>query len=267
MLARGVDLHNHLLPGVDDGARDLAESLEAVEALRRQGVEGAVVTPHLKGSLTRRPEAFATRLAALDAAWEEFRARVSATHPGFRLGRGVELMLDVPDPDLSDPRVRLAGTPFVLVEFPFFSVPPGAPGALGGLLAKGWVPVVAHAERYEEVAAGLEIVAGWRAAGARVQVNCGALLGRFGAAQKRAAAGLLERGWVDYLASDHHARGVPDVAGCAALLEGAGAGEAAALLLRRNPERLLEGKEPLPVPGVRLSGEGWRWWKTLLGRR
>jgi protein-tyrosine phosphatase len=62
--------------------------------------------------------------------------------------RGAEVALDTPDPDLSDDRVRLAGTRFVLVEFAYMTVPPNAGSVLRRIRDAGWVPVLAHPERY-----------------------------------------------------------------------------------------------------------------------
>jgi protein-tyrosine phosphatase len=165
----------------------------------------------------------------------------------MRVHRGAELRLDVPDPDLSDERLRLAGGRFVLVEFPYFIVPPRSARVLGWLLDQGWQPVLAHPERYSGVDGDLAAVAEWREAGAYLQVNGGSLLGRYGVAARRLAVGMLARGWVDYVCSDYHARGGPRVTSYGAWLERHGGPETAMRLLSDNPARLLSGELPLPV--------------------
>jgi protein-tyrosine phosphatase len=119
-----IDLHCHLLPGVDDGAADLDQARAALRTMTEQGVRGVVVTPHLDGSATRSPERLEAQLQRVATGWEAFRALRDSEQPELRIDRGAEVMLDTPDPDLSDPRVRMAGTAFVLVEFPFLQVPP-----------------------------------------------------------------------------------------------------------------------------------------------
>ena len=129
-------------------------------------------------------------------------------------------MLDTPSPDLSDARLRLGGTRFTLVEFPFMVIPPNGPRALFELKMAGWAPVLAHPERYGNASAEFGDAEEWRRVGAHLQVNCGSLLGRYGAKAQQLAWGLLERGWVDYLSSDYHARGTCPVAECRRALQG-----------------------------------------------
>lgn len=253
-----IDFHNHVIPGVDDGAADLPQALAALAAFAAQGVDSVIATPHLSGADTLRPAALARALADIDAAWDALRLAAADACPGVRLERGAEVMLDVPAPDLSDPRLRLAGTRFVLVEFPFMTVPPQAAEALRGLCAAGWHPVLAHPERYANAAASLEDAARWRAAGAALQVNAGSLLGRYGEGPRRIAWGLVERGWADYLCSDFHARGRCATAEAAAALARAGGPAQAHRLTHENPARLLAGQAPLPVAPLRPRPPLWR---------
>ncbi|HET7229098.1 MAG TPA: CpsB/CapC family capsule biosynthesis tyrosine phosphatase [Longimicrobium sp.] len=255
-----IDFHNHVIPGVDDGAADVAESLAALETMREQGAETVLATPHVSGAATRDPAERERVLAAIDAGWEALKAAAPAAP---RLERGAELMLDVPAPDLSDPRLRLAGTRFVLVEFPFMAVPPNAPQALFELKLTGYTPVLAHPERYSNAQASLADAEEWRRMGALLQVNAGSLLGRYGDEARKLAWGLVERGWVSYLCSDYHARGRYPVAEAVRVLADAGGTEQAELLFRANPERLLAGEAPLPVPPVRRQVPLWR---RILGR-
>jgi protein-tyrosine phosphatase len=256
-----IDFHNHLIPGVDDGAADVEQARAGLQAFREQGVHTAVATPHVNGSLTRTPAALAERLAELDAGWAELEA--AAAESGVRVLRGAEIMLDVPAPDLADPRLRLAETRSVLVEFPFMNVPPNAMQALFELTLAGWTPVLAHPERYANAAHGLADAAEWRRMGAALQVNAGSLLGRYGKPASELAWGLVEHGLVSYLASDYHARGRCPVAECRAELERRGGEHQARLLMEENPRRMLEGAPPLPVPPLAAPRS---FWKRILRR-
>jgi protein-tyrosine phosphatase len=253
-----IDFHNHLIPGVDDGAGDLGQALAALAALAAQGVVAVVATPHLSGADTLDPPALRRALARIDAAWETFVRAAAQAHSGMRLERGAEVMLDVPLPDLSDPRLRLAGTRFVLVEFPFMAVPPHAARALSDLRHAGWHPVLAHPERYHNAAPTLADAGEWRRAGAALQLNAGSLLGRYGEGPRRVAWGLVERGWADYLCSDFHARGRCATAEAAAALSRAGGALQARRLTQENPARLLAGLVPLPVAPLRRPLPLWR---------
>ncbi|HEU0012087.1 MAG TPA: CpsB/CapC family capsule biosynthesis tyrosine phosphatase [Longimicrobium sp.] len=243
-----IDLHSHLVPGVDDGAADLAEARAALERLRANGVTALVTTPHLDASTSANPQRLAAALAAFDPAFAALREMAAAEFPGLRVERGVELMLDVPRPVVDDPRLRLAGTRFLLVEFPFLAVPPNGAKVLFELRAAGWEPVLAHPERYAGVDVDLAGPEEWRRVGARLQVNWASLLGRYGPISQRVAWALLERGWADYLSSDHHARGRLGIAEVRRLLEERGGQEQLRLLSEENPARLLDGESPRPVP-------------------
>lgn len=263
-----TDFHNHLVPGVDDGARAAAFSAGALAAFRRDGVGQVIVTPHFDGSLTHDAERCATRLAELDAGWAVLRTVVDedATQhaSAMRVERGAEVMLDIPDPDFADARLRLAGTHYVLVEYPGLQLPPvNAPVAIGLIRRAGWMPVLAHPERYrnlESLAALDEIVR----AGALLQVNAGSLLGAYGTTARQWAREILSQGFASYVCSDYHARGEPATGPFARALSEAGFTEQVELLMAVNPGRLLNDEPPHPVPPAVVRANSPPWWKRLL---
>lgn len=259
-----VDLHNHLLPDVDDGAADDDESAEGLVAFADAGVVQACVTPHVAGSLTNDPARLERRLVELDGAWQRLTGLDAREYPELRLARGAEVMLDVPEVDLSDPRLRLAGGRYALVEFPFLMVPPHSTRVLARLAERGWPPVLAHPERYAGVDASLAPVREWRAAGVVLQVNGPSLLGAYGPGIRDRAEALLGQGLVDYVASDFHSRGRPLVRQYVQLLSEAATEEQLMLLTHTNPGRIVEGQAPIPVGPVRLSRPGL--WARVFGR-
>lgn len=256
-----VDIHNHLVPGVDDGARDLDDALAALGAMYEQGVRRCTVTPHLDADVVRREDAFRRKIERVDAAWDTLRAAAADRFPGIELARGVEIMLDVPQLQLVDPRLRLAGGPAVLVEFPRLFVSAGSTDVLYALRVEGWLPIVAHPERYVNVEQGnLALVEEWRRVGARMVVNSGSLLGGFGAGAQATVREMLRRGWVDVVGSDYHARGTRRPltlrAAFEALVEWGGE-EQARLLFAENPGRVMDGEEPLDVAPLALDDGVW----------
>lgn len=178
------------------------------------------------------------------------------------LERGAEVMLDIPSPNLSDPRVRLAGTSFVLIEFPFMNIPPHSVPAIRNIVEAGWIPVIAHPERYRNMPGNHDLVEHWREAGARTQLNAGSLLGQYGSNAKAIAWELLRRGCVDYMSSDYHSRGKCSVGEAIAVLEKRDAAQQIHALFTGNPERLLRNELPLPVEP--LDEEETSVWKRLL---
>lgn len=256
-MANIVDFHNHLMPAVDDGSQSIEESIAALGAFVGDGVQKVITTPHVSGVLTMEAPLIEARLAELDAAWARVSARASQLYPNLVFERGVELALDTPNPDVTDPRLRLAGGPFLLFEFPFMTVPPRSIAAVASLRSKRVLPIVAHPERYRGFPSDLSLADEWRRAGAFLQVNGASLLGRYGERARQLALALLERGWVDYLGSDYHARGEPRVRAYREALESLGGHEQVQLLTETNPARVLSGEAPLPVAPLRLKRSLW----------
>jgi protein-tyrosine phosphatase len=232
-----IDIHSHLLPGVDDGSRSVEVSLEVLHRFAEEGVQTLVCTPHIRAS-----QVDAAPVAAYRQILEELRA---AAPPAPRLEFGWEIMLDMAGADLTSPDLGLAGSSAVLVEFPHTGVPPRATEELARLRGTGIVPVLAHPERYWGASA--EAVVAWRAAGIVMQVDVVALLvgGRMG----ELAVRLLRDGLVDCIASDNHGDG-QSLALARQWLVDVGAGAHAELLTSVNPGRLLAGQPPLPVPPI-----------------
>jgi protein-tyrosine phosphatase len=239
-----ADLHTHVLHAVDDGARDLESALSALEVLFEDGVRAVAATPHLTAS-----DPNGNLRARADRAWPELVEGVRQRLPGLRLYRGYEISLDTPDPDLSDPGLRLGGSRFALVEFYNFTVPDQSAAALARIVASGYVPIIAHPERYWGYDRELAVVAEWRKAGALIQLNSGGLLGEYGDAVKALAHRLLAEGKVDLIASDNHARPTrnPSLRAVWDYLVDRGLEEKARLLTSTNPSRILEDHMPIMV--------------------
>ena len=248
-----VDFHNHVIPGVDDGASTEDESASALRAFLAQDVAEIIATPHLTGSLTLRSAALTARLSEIDAGWARLGAVVRDHVPEIRIHRGAEIMLDTPEPDLSDERLRLAGTHFALCEYPYMTVPPNSTGVLRRMLDAQVTPVIAHPERYMGVDTTCALPRRWKSAGALLQVNAGSITGRYGEHARFNAFALLENGLADYVCSDYHARGRPSTAGARSILTEGGGHEQLELLTVVNPRRLLQGELPLPIAPLRLK--------------
>jgi protein-tyrosine phosphatase len=263
-----ADIHSHLVPGVDDGARNLEDTLEAVGRMTKLGIRKILTTPHLNGSFTRNGEELEARLSEVDEAFDRAAIAVGANFPEVDFKRGHEVMLDIPDVDFSDPRVRLAGTSFVLIEWPRLRVPPGTTKVLERILSAGYRPIIAHPERYIGIDRKLAVIARWREAGAYLQVNHGSLSGRYGAAAKEIAAQLLRGGWAHYLASDFHAQSQAKIyfKEVWEQLEAMRAGESLTHLCLTNPSRLFKDEIPFPVAPLPPATGLWARVKGMMGQ-
>ena len=249
-----IDIHSHLLPGVDDGSQSIDVSVQVLQKFASDGVECVVLTPHLTAS--RSADApYERHLEIL----EELRAAAPAA-PELRLGW--EIMLDEPNRDLRSPRLALGGSRAVLVEFPLSGVPPQGGEELYRIRCSGVVPVLAHPERYWGCTP--KLVHGWRQAGAVIQMDTAGLLGKGRIA--KLSRELLEQGLVDMFSSDNHGD-ARTLATARDWLREVSSAEHAQVLTRTNARRLLAGEPLAPVPPLPpATGIFGRFRELFLGR-
>lgn len=249
-----VDLHNHLVPGVDDGARTLEEAIEGVQRMVAGGVDTLVCTPHLDASVAEHRVALDRRLDRIAEAREQLAGAVRSTFPDVRVLAGFEILLDVPAPQLRDRRLGLAGTRFVLVEWPHLRVPRGTLDVLARLREDGLAPIIAHPERYRGFGGDMALAYEWKRAGAFLQVNHGSLHGRYGKEARSRALELLRQGWVDLMASDFHGRSHLEtwLDETVAWFAEQGEGDTFRTLVTTNPRRVITDQDPVPVPPMEL---------------
>ena len=199
-----VDLHCHLLPGVDDGAATLEDALAHARRLDAEGVRHVACTPHVKAAAFPRvhPEEIAARTAGLQRAIEAEGLRVRL-HAGGEVAH--EDALALPPPALELVAQGPRGGRWILLESPFGGFGDDFVEAAERLTGLGYGLLLAHPERAAGVLGeGRERIEALRAAGALLQVNVCSLLGQHGLAVQEAAAALVRSGTAFCLASDGH---------------------------------------------------------------
>ena len=222
-----------------------------------QGIRHVITTPHFRASTISKADEFEAHMSRIDEGWEALVAAVAMSFPEMRMDRGVELALDEPMFPVSDRRLRLAGTKFILVEFPSFTIPPNSARALAQLARLGATPIIAHPERYENVGHELGLLIDWKQSGAFLQLNAGSLLGVYGSRPEKRAWEYLEAGVVDYLSSDYHSRGRCLVFEAEKRIADRGGESQFRILSSVNGTRLLAGIEPSPVPPLVRTQSRW----------
>jgi protein-tyrosine phosphatase len=236
-----IDLHSHVLPGLDDGARDLDEAVAICRAAAEDGIEAIAATPHVRDDFPTTPTQMETALAELRAAIGDLVRLV----PGGELDLG---RLDGPPEELA--RFALAGNPkYLLVETPYAGWPLDLPEKLFRLLAEGITPVLAHPERNAEVQQRPELLESIVAGGTLVQVTAASVDGRMGGRARSCAATLVERNLVHLIASDAHAPSLRAI-GMSAAAAALGDEALARWLTVEVPRSILE-HEPMPPRGAR----------------
>lgn len=233
-----VDVHCHFVPGVDDGARDVAEAMAQLHEYDRQGIRTVVTTPHLAASA-----AHGQWRDGIEVAFAELADVASRECPGVNLSRSFEFRLDDPDADLSDRSIGLGEGDRLLIEFPMLALPAYPDRMLETVLAADWIPVLAHPERYSGVERAYGWIARWREMGALMCVNAGSLWGEHGGEAQRMVRRMLADSSVDLIASDNHARPhrAATVRQAWDYLAEAGCEEQATLLTAVNPAAVLTG--------------------------
>lgn len=193
-----IDIHSHILHGVDDGAESLAEAAGMVRAAGAAGVRFIIATPHYRDAALA-PGQVARSLCELQE---------SIADTGVTLLPGFEVMLDgLFSEEWLDGRVPTLGVSrFLLVEFPLNHIPQCSLDVLKRLQQKGLQPIMAHPERNYDFAATPELLARYVETGCLVQLDAGSITGGFGAKAGKLARKLLDRGWVHFVASDAHCR-------------------------------------------------------------
>jgi protein-tyrosine phosphatase len=235
-----VDLHFHLLPGVDDGPADLSDSLDLARAALAEGTRTVVATPHVRCDLGL------TDAGEIDLRVRELRSRLAAAgiplevHCGGELGH--DLVFDLRQGELDLLAHGPPGGRWVLVETPFEGIGEDFHTATAELRARGFGVLVAHPERSADAA--LDGAAGLRRelrAGSLAQVNAQSLNGGHGDDARRAAWSLLADGLVAVVASDAHGPSRPPAMRFAhrALLAGGVAPATATAIAASEPRSLL----------------------------
>jgi protein-tyrosine phosphatase len=194
-----IDLHCHLLPGIDDGPPDLAASIAMARAAVDGGVEAIVATPHVSAGYPNDPGTLAQRCADVQRALDE--AGVA-----LRVHTGAEISYAMVSA-LGDQALRasaLGGGTYLLLEPPYTAPVPFIERTVGQLQAKGFGVVLAHPERIAAFRRDIEVLETLVDRGALCSVTAGSVSGQFGGAVKRFAQELFERGLVHNLASDAH---------------------------------------------------------------
>lgn len=200
----GVDMHSHLLPGIDDGAKDMAHSLKLIRALQEMGFRQLITTPHVMADLYPNTSAIIREQeAAVQRAMAEEGLSVSLSAAAeYLMDEGFEVLLERGEL-LTIPGKR------VLVEMSFISAPPKLDQYLFQLQTKGYRPLLAHPERYLFLRDDFPRYQQIKSRGCEFQLNLLSLTGYYGKPVKENAVALLKAGLIDFLASDlHHERHV-----------------------------------------------------------
>lgn len=237
-----IDLHCHYLPGVDDGARDMAAALDLARAAVANGIKTAVLTPHLY------PGRWDNLRTVLEPVFAQFKQELIDQNIALEVKLGAEVHL-LPDSLalLDTDEIPFLGkyktNHVMLLEFPDGQIPVGAMMAVKYFLKRGITPMIAHPERNKDVMRNLQKIVPFVKEGCLLQLTAASVCGRFGNSALETANRILDGGFAYVVATDSHnlAHRPPILAEAKATLAARYGMEAAMLLTELNPGEIAAG--------------------------
>ena len=233
------DIHCHILPGVDDGARNMDEALWMLNKEYEDGVRHVILTPHF------RYEMFEPHMNIVTRQFMQLRrAAMNVGTEGIQLYLGCELhsSMDMVECLKKGRRLTMAGSRYVLVEFSNGDEKSYIEERVRSLLMNGFIPIIAHAERYQATRNDIHFLAGLREMGAYIQINANTISGQNGFGAKNYAKKLMKQNLLDFVGSDGHRQNerIPEIGRCAEKMERMMGSEYVKKILIRNPRRITE---------------------------
>ncbi len=258
-----IDIHTHIIPDLDDGPSDMETSVGMGRIAQQEGITAIISTSHSKESTAVGYEGMTARLNEVRAAW-------AAAGLDTRLELGMEIFLTPDTP--SDLKARkvwpLADSRYILVELPYQPWPAFTERILFDLQLAGYLPILAHPERYTAIQADPNVMYALGERGVLSQVTASALLGGHGEATKRCAQTLVRHNMAQFLSSDAHGvtarKRMPELRRALQVIEDLGGPELAEAMVIENPSRILTNQHLTPEP-ERVAPRKWSL-SRLLGR-
>lgn len=195
-----VDIHSHLLPGIDDGAKDMEDSISLISKLHSYGVKNIITTPHVLGDVyPNTSEIITSKLTEVQTELK------NGGINDIKFRAAAEYMMDEQFVDLLKKKDLLTlKNNYILVEMSYFSPPMNLYDILFDIQLQGYKPVLAHPERYLTYHKNYKQYQKLKASGCLFQLNLLALTGYYGEPTKRATKLLLEDNFYDLVGTDAH---------------------------------------------------------------
>jgi len=229
-----IDLHCHILPGIDDGAKSAKESVRMARVAAKDGITHIVATPHIRDTLhpVNFLKQYVTKFNEALLKWQ--------IHVEILYGADVYAML----PPKQVRRYAINNTQYILIEFPYTHIPANATDILFNFKMQDLVPIITHPERIPSVIRNPETLFPLLSGDVYVQITADSLTGNFGEQIQECAFYLLQKGGVHFIASDAHSATVRGpVLSEAVKVAGKIVGkEKARMLVEDNPLAVISGK-------------------------
>lgn len=193
------DMHSHLIPGIDDGAKDLEQSIEIIRAFKELGYKKIITTPHIMSDYYKNtPDIILNGL-------EKVKNELTKNQIEIEVEAAAEYYLDENfEEKIKTKKLLSFGKNYVLFELSMFSEPPNLANVIFELQVAGYTPVLAHPERYPYWHKSINKYDELRSKGILLQLNLLSLTGAYSAEVKKTAQKLISNQWIDFCGSDAH---------------------------------------------------------------
>lgn len=234
-----VDIHCHILPETDDGATSLEESVAMCRAAAADGIKTIVATPHMFDGVHHAPDRQTIRRKIAQVM--EAAGNCVEIVPGGEVRYSYEIFQEAEDPNT---RIRLNGSSYMLLEFPFQSLPPNIEMTIFQILNAGITPVIAHPERNKRIQQNPKLLVDLIERGAFAQLDAGSLTKSFGPEAYQSAKRMVEAGVAHFIATDahHQDRRRPLLSAAVAAATDIGGEEYARAMVEENPAALIRDR-------------------------
>jgi len=234
-----IDIHSHILPGIDDGSKDMEMSIKMLKLAEVKGTKTIVATPHYIRGI------YENHYDDVFLLYQELKLQAKTFGINIEILLGQEVMLDKHSLKLcKEKKLRgINGTSYMLIEFPMDKLPRDALDLIFELRLLNIKPIIAHPERYEYIYESPTTINGFIEEGCLFQINTGSIMGIFGKKVQNCAKLLIKQGLVNFIASDAHSL----YRRCPGLIEGFSQAKVLDSLIEKklseNLELLLLGKD------------------------
>jgi len=243
-----IDIHSHILPALDDGARNMDESVAMLRLAAESGTTDIVATPHANIEFTFEPDLIDQKIVELQNA--------AGPVPRIHLGCDFHLTMEnIQDALINPGKYSINHLNYLLVEFSDLLIPRTTQEIFDRFQDVGLIPIITHPERNLLLHSRLDQLQAWVERGALVQVTGGSFLGLFGRTARAVATQLMNRNIVHFVASDaHHSKyRTPDLREAYDHVARTWSEEVAETLFTTSPKAVISGNpiqasEPLPIP-------------------
>jgi tyrosine-protein phosphatase YwqE len=198
----GIDMHSHFIPGIDDGAKTIEDSLELLRGMKEAGYRKVITTPHIMGDFFRNtPEIIHNGLAKL-------REATAAAGIDIEIEAAAEYYFDFDlEQKIDNGKLLTFGDDFLLFEVSYMNAPDGLEAMIFKMQTSGYKPVLAHPERYPYWFRDLKNFEKLKDKGVLFQLNINSLTGYYSPATLKIAEQMIDKGWYEFVGSDCHHSG------------------------------------------------------------